>query len=140
MAYKNFRVRTPVKTFRDLEAYQESIKLAAEIFKLKPPSKLEEELSEEIKILKQTSKLIPKLIVESYNDKFGNFALADKKLEIACQAINLIIAKLDFLEALIEEEKFKISIAEILKKFQRLKIKILNLKRSWERVFGAKNS
>jgi hypothetical protein len=136
MAYKNFRVRTPIKTFRDLEVYQESIKLAAQIFKLPLPKESEDPLFEEIKILKQTSKLIPKLIVESYNDKFKNFALADKKLEIACQAINLIIAKLDFLNAIVEDEKFKISITEILKKFQRVKTKILNLKKSWSKVFN----
>jgi len=36
------------------------------------------------------SKTVPKLIVESYNDKFNDFKLADKKLEIAAQVINLI--------------------------------------------------
>jgi hypothetical protein len=51
MTYQKFRVKTPIKSFRDLEVYQESIKLAAQIFRLKPPPKLEEELSEEIKIL-----------------------------------------------------------------------------------------
>ena len=137
MAYQKFRVRTPIKTFRDLEVYQESTKLAAQIFNLKLPTKHKEELTEEIKNLKQMSKIIPKMIVESYNDKFGNFGLADRKLEIACQSINLIVAKLDFLSALAEEdEKFRAAVFEILKKYQRVKIRIINLKKAWNRVFG----
>lgn len=138
MDYKRFRVRTPVRTFRDLEVYQESTKLAAQIFNLKLPGKYEEELTEEIKNLKQMSKIIPKLIVESYNDKFGNFGLADKKMEIACQSINLIVAKLDFLSALIENEEFRMSAFEILKKYQRVKIRIVNLKKAWVRVFSTR--
>ena len=88
--YKNFRVRTPVRTFRDLEVYQESTKLAAQIFSFKLPGKYKEEALEEIQNLKQMSKTVPKLIVESYNDKFNDFKVADKKLEIAAQVINLI--------------------------------------------------
>jgi len=81
--YQKFRVRAPVRTFRDLEVYQESTKLAAQIFNLKLPAKYKEEIAEEIQNLKQMAKVVPKLIVESYNDKFNDFTVADKKLEIA---------------------------------------------------------
>lgn len=133
--YRKFRVRTPVRTFRDLEVYQETTKLAAQIFNLKLPAKYKEEATEEIQNLKQMAKVVPKLIVESYNDKFNDFKMADKKLEIASQTINLIVAKLDFLSALIENEEFRISLFEILKRYQRVKFRIINLKRAWERVF-----
>jgi hypothetical protein len=135
MNYKKFRVRTPVKTFRDLEVYQESTKLAAEIFNFKLPKKYQEELLEEIQNLKQMSKVIPKMIVESYNDKFNDFKVAEKKLEVAAQAINLIIAKLDFLSAFIEDVEFRNLLSGILKRYQRLKFKIINLKKAWGRVF-----
>ena len=134
--YKNFRVQTPIKSFRDLEVYQESTKLAAQIFNLKLPAKYKEETIEEIQNLKQMAKVVPKLIVESYNDKFNDFKVADKKLEIAAQTINLIIAKLDFLSAFIEDNEFRNSLFEILKRYQRVKFKIVNLKRAWVRVFG----
>lgn len=136
MNYKNFRVRSPIKSFRDLEVYQESTKLAAQIFNFKLPVKYKEEALEEIQNLKQMAKVVPKLIVESYNDKFIDFKVADKKLEIAAQTINLIIAKLDFLSAFIEDNEFRSSLFEILKRYQRVKFKIVNLKRAWVRVFG----
>ena len=135
MDYKRFRVRTPVRTFRDLEVYQESTKLAAQIFNLKLPARYKEEVAEEIKNLKQMAKVVPKLIVESYNDKFNDFKAADKKLEIAAQTINLIIAKLDFLSAFIEDAEFRNLLSDILKKYQRNKFKIINLKKAWGRVF-----
>ena len=135
MGYKKFRVRTPVRTFRDLEVYQESTKLAAQIFNFKLPKKYKEEVFEEIQTLKQMSKIIPKMIVESYNDKFNDFKLADKKLEIAAQTINLIIAKLDFLSAFIEDTEFRNLLSDVLKKYQRNKFKIINLKKAWGRVF-----
>lgn len=135
--YSRFRVRTPVKTFRDLEVYQEAVKLSARLFNLKIPKgqKKSEELEAETKTLKENSKLITKLLVESYDDKFGKMASASKKLELAVQAANMIVAKLDFLTALIEEQKWRDELAEILKRYQRLKMRTLNLKRAWERVF-----
>ena len=135
MGYKRFRVRTPVRTFRDLEVYQESTKLAAEIFNFKIPRKYREKISTEVQTLKQMSKAVPKLIVESYNDKFSDFRVADKKMEIAAQTINLIIAKLDFLSAFIEDVEFRKCLSGILKRYQRVKFKIINLKRAWGRVF-----
>ncbi|MDD5545456.1 MAG: hypothetical protein PHX67_02260 [Candidatus Pacebacteria bacterium] len=96
MNYKKVRVWTPVRTFRELEVYQESTKLAPQIFNLKLPGKYKEEILEEIQNLEQVAKVVPKLIVESFNDKFNDFKVADKKLKIAAQTINLIIAKLDF--------------------------------------------
>ena len=135
MNYKKFRIRTPVRTFRDLEVYQESTKLATQIFNLKLPGKYKNAALEEIENLKQMSKIIPKLIVESYNDKFNDFKVADKKLEIAVQTINLIIVKLDFLSAFIENAEFRNLLTDILKKYERVKFKIINLKKAWGRVF-----
>jgi hypothetical protein len=135
MGYKKFRVRTPVRTFRDLEVYQESTKLAAQIFNLKLPGRYKKETVEEIESLKQMSKIIPKLIVESYNDKFNDFKIADRKLEIAAQTINLIIAKLDFLNAFVENTEFRNLLSDILKRYQRNKFKIINLKKAWGKVF-----
>jgi hypothetical protein len=134
MDYKKFRVRTPVKSFRDLEVYQLATKLSAQIYNLVVP-KDKPELDIEMKTLKENSKLIINLLVESYGDKFNDMRLAAKKMEIISQTINMIIAKIDFFNALIEDERLRENLLEILKKYQRLKIKVLNLKRAWERVF-----
>lgn len=134
--YQKFRVKTPVKTFRDLEVYQEAVKLSAQIFNLKLPAKHQsEELEQELKTLKENSKLIIKLLVESYGDKFSSMKEASKKMELVLTSCNMIVAKLDFFNALVEEQEWRDQLSEMLKKFQRLKIKTLNLKRAWERVF-----
>jgi len=136
MTYSKFRVKTPIKSFRDLEVYQEATKLSAQLFNLKIPEKYQsEELNVELGTLKENSKLITKFIVESYNDKFTQIGLASKKLELAAQTANMIVAKLDFLNALVEDQEWRDMMAGILKRYQRLKMRTLNLKRAWERVF-----
>lgn len=135
MSYPKFRVRTPVKTFRDLEVYQEAVKLSAEIFNLKIPQKRSKQIEEEIKTLKENSKIIIKLLVESYDNKFEKIKTAEKELDSTVQIINLIVAKLDFLMMVIEDQEWKNQLLRILKRYQRLKIKILNLKRAWLKVF-----
>ena len=136
MQYKKIRVRTPVRTFRDLEVYQQAIKLSADVFNLKLPAKFKDPaICGEVDKLKEISKIVPKMIVESYDDKFSNFSLAEKKLEKAIKAINLIIAKLDFLNAFVEDEKWREELLGILKRYERVKIRTLNLKKAWTRVF-----
>ncbi|OGZ36115.1 MAG: hypothetical protein A3I88_00980 [Candidatus Portnoybacteria bacterium RIFCSPLOWO2_12_FULL_39_9] len=137
MAYQKFRVRSPVKSFRDLEVYQEATKLSAEIFGLKPPKKYQDDndVKSELNILKEMSKITPKLIVESYGDKFTDFDLADRKLEKSAYTINMIMAKLDFLNALVNSEEFREQNSAILKRYQRTKWRIINLKRAWAKVF-----
>lgn len=138
LEYKKFRVRTPVKSFRDLEVYQTTIILSAELFKLKIPAKYRRNVNliEEVGKLQEITKSIPRLIAESYGDKFTNLALADQKLEQAAQTINGTIMKIDFLNAIVENDDFKENLMEISKKYLRMKIKIINLKKAWDRVFG----
>ncbi len=137
MTYGNFRVKSPVKTFRDLEVYQQTTKLSADVFVLKIPVKYrkDEAILDEMDKLKEMAKQIPKLIVEAYSDKFTNLDLADKKMERAAYFVNMVVAKLDFLNALIESEKFNDNTADILKRYQRIKMRIINLKKAWNRVF-----
>lgn len=134
MDYKKFRVRSPVKTFRDLEVYQEAVKLSAELFNLSLPEKFKS-LEGETQTLKENSKLIIKLLVESYSDKFSSMEAANRKMELAIQTANMIVAKIDFLNAAADDEKLRDKLSEILKKYQRVKMKTVNLKRAWERVF-----
>jgi hypothetical protein len=139
MAYKKFRVKTPVKSFRDLEVYQEATKLSALVFNLKTPKGYKNKnIENELTILRDNSKLIPKLIVESYNDKFSDIKVSSKKLEIVVQASNMLVAKLDFLGALTEDKEWRDNLLEILKRYQRLKMRTLNLKRAWEKVFSGR--
>lgn len=140
MSYDKFRVKSPVKTFRDLEVYQQTTKLSAEIFVLKIPTKYRnnKDVKNEIVKLKEMSKMIPRLIVESYSDKFTDLELASKKMEKSAYVVNMVVAKLDFLNALIDSKKLNEDMLDILKRYQKIKMRIINLKKAWNRVFGKK--
>lgn len=140
--YKKYRVRSSIKTFRDLEVYKQTTQLSAELFQfeLSETVKMRKKLDEEIKLLYELSKNVPRLIAECYGDKFSNFNLAMEKLEKSMQLISDIIAKIDFLVATLNSvgtsrEKTE-TLTEILKKYQRQRTKILNLKNAWDRLFG----
>lgn len=138
LEYKRFRVRTPVRSFRDLEVYQTSINLSAALFKLKVPVKYKKDagLVGEVEKLREITKAIPRLIAESYSDKFTDLPLAGQKLEQAAQIANGAVMKIDFLNAIVENNDFRENLTDVLRKYQRVKIKIINLKRAWNRVFG----
>lgn len=138
MEYKRFRVRSSVKTFRDLEVYQSAIKLSAEVYSQKLPLKISRNSAakEEFEQLKKLTKEIPELIMESYNDKFSNLKIASDKLMRAVSLINEMVVKIDFLNALSVNVDFREKMLVILKTYQRTKIRIINLEKAWRRVFG----
>jgi len=138
MDYRKYRVRTPVKTFRDLEVYQVTTNLSAELFNLKMPNKYKrnKNVAEEMNNLREASKMVPRLIVESYSDKFSDLDLASQKLEKAAAVVNILVGKMDFINAIVDDADFRANLAEILNRYQRNKMRIINLKRAWNRVWG----
>ena len=138
MDYKKYRVRTPVKTFRDLEVYQVTTNLSAELFNLKMPNKYKrnKNVAEEMNNLREASKMVPRLIVESYSDKFSDLDLASQKLEKAAAVVNILVGKMDFINAIVDDADFRANLSEILNRYQRNKMRIINLKRAWNRVWG----
>ncbi|MBU4311988.1 MAG: hypothetical protein KJ706_04655 [Candidatus Omnitrophica bacterium] len=133
--YKKYRVKSSIKTFRDLEVYKNTTLLVVEIFQIKIPESARA-LEKEFEILKEIAKPIPKLIAESYGDKFSNIKLSLNKLERAMRRISDVIAKIDFLVVSIKEQATKETLNKILRKYQIQRIKILNLQRAWNRVFS----
>jgi len=136
--YNKYRVRTPVKSFRDLDVYRQTTLLSSEIFKLIPiikRSKKDKYLLNEFEILYSLSKLIPKLIAESYGDRFSSNKMAFDKLEQAMRIIANIITKIDFITATIENNEIKEALNKVLAKYQKQRVKINNLRRAWIRVY-----
>lgn len=135
LEFNKFRVRTPIKSFRDLDVYKNTTSLCVDIFNLKLPEKYRknDKLREELKILYNLSKHIPRLIAESHSQKFSNLNQATGKLEKTAQITNLAISKIDFLSLAVDESQFRESLLELVKKYQTNKTKILNLKKSWIR-------
>jgi len=136
--YNRYRVRTPVKSFRDLDVYRQTTLLSSEIFKLTPiikRSKKDKYLLNEFEILYSLSKLIPKLIAESYGDRFSSNEMAFNKLEQTMRIIANIVTKIDFITATIENNDIKESLNKVLGKYQKQRVKINNLRRAWIRVY-----
>jgi hypothetical protein len=133
MEYRNYRIRSPIKSFRDLEVYQKTIALAEEITTLEfLKEKQFQEDNEEIKNLAQS---IPKLIAESYGDKFDSKDLANKKITDSITLITDIITKIDLLKEKFKENKETNEIlTKLLSNYQRQKIKTLNLRKAWQRI------
>lgn len=133
--YRNFRVKSPVKSFRDLEVYKNTTQLAVSLFQFKPKGQ-SPNLEKEMEIAQNIAKLIPKMIAESYSDKFTDRPLSSRKLETAMRFITDIITKIDFLVASLKQQEEKEFLLALLRKYQYQRLKILNLKRAWERVFS----
>ena len=139
--YKQYRVRTPIKSFRDLEVYRQTTLLSSEVFQFAPKikkNKKEKRLLEEFAILYSQSKIVPKLIAESYGDKFSDKDMAIAKLEHTMRVISNIVAKIDFIVAVLKDQEFKKSLNNLLAKYQTQRVKINNLRRAWLKVYGDK--
>lgn len=136
LEYRKFRVRGHIKSFRDLEIYKQTTRLSSQIYDLKLPPKIKGKklLEQELEILRNLSKQVPRLIAESYGDKFTDRQQAYAKLEKTMQMIAKVITKLDFLIATVEHQETKRIFVKLIGYYQRQKRKILNLKRAWIRI------
>jgi len=134
MDFRSYRVKSPVKSFRDLEVYQATIQLSDEITNL--PFLNKEQFEQDNKEIKQIAEKIPKLIAESYGDKFDSRELAHKKLTEAVTLMTNAVTKIDlFRERFREDKSSKEILDNLLTRYQTQKIKVLNLRKAWNRVF-----
>lgn len=136
LEYKKYRVRGHIKSFRDLEIYKKTTQLSSNIFQIELPKNLKgrKKIQKELETTYEISKHVPKLIAESYGDKFNNEQLAYNKLELAMRTIRNVIAKLDFLIDVTDHQDTKRIFARLIKKYQVQRRKVLNLKKAWQRV------
>ena len=136
--YQKFRVRTPVRSFRDLDVYRQATLLSSEVFKIIPVirrKKKDKCLLGEFEILYSLAKMVPKLIAESYGDRFSDKKLAASKLEQTMRVIANIVAKIDFIVATLEGKEIKEVLNKLLARYQGQRVKINNLRRAWMRVY-----
>lgn len=127
----NYRVKSPIQTFRDLYVYQTTIFLADKISKLDFISSPKDELE-----LKSIAEKIPMLIAEGYGDRFDDKELGKRKLTESITLISNIITKLDILrERNLEEVSSKDMIDKLISGYVTQKRKVLNLRNAWDRVY-----
>ena len=133
--YNNYRVKSPISSFRDLEVYQKTIQLSDLVTNLSFLNK--DEFAKDREEIKLIAENIPKLIAESYGDKFDSRELAHKKLTDSIVLIADIITKIDLLrQKFAENKEAKEILDKLLTQYQYQKRKILNLRNAWDRVFG----
>lgn len=133
-----YRVKSPIRSFRDLEVYQKTVQLSDEITSLKflNTDALEKDNEE----IKQISEQIPKLIAEAYGDRFDSKELGHKKITSAITLAANAITKIDlFRERFKENKEAKELLDKLLVRYQTQKTKILNLRRAWDRVFAERS-
>jgi len=141
MEYRRYRVKTTIKSFRDLEIYKRTTALSAELFTLRLPESIgDKRLEDELNVLMDLSKDVPKYIAESYGDRYTDKTIGINKLEKSAQIISDIIAKLDLINILVDDAEFKDTVLKIIRDYQIQRRKTINLKRVWsgERSSGWK--
>ena len=120
----SFRVRSPVKSFRDLEVYQKTVQLSSEIEPLGSGE------------MTKAAARIPELIAEAYGDKYDSKVVSHQKLTEAVTLITDMITKIDILrEKFKEDQEKKELLDKMLSVYHTQKIKVLNLRKAWDRVY-----
>ncbi|NCN38952.1 MAG: hypothetical protein COY38_00090 [Candidatus Aenigmarchaeota archaeon CG_4_10_14_0_8_um_filter_37_24] len=133
MSYQKYRVKSPIKSFRDLEVYQKTIELSNGITTL--PFLKGEEFEKDCEEIKAAAEKIPKLIAEAYGDRFDSHELAHKKITHAVSLSANMITKIDLLrEKFSGNKEEKEELDKLLTKYQAQKRKILNLRSAWVRI------
>lgn len=134
MDHKRYRVKSPVKTFRDLEVYQKTIQLSNEF------TSLEFLKDREVEEIREITEKIPILIGESFGSKYESGKIADSKLSEALILIARAITKIDILrDKFRDNEERKEELDRILTGYEKQRIKILNLKKAWNRIYSKEN-
>lgn len=135
MFRRPFRVKSAIRSFRDLEVYQKTVELATDAHNLVFPEHYKTTTASSHAKLIENAEKVPKFIAESYGDKFENIALSLQKLERAQRIIADIITQIDILRSLLANDAGKEALDKLLIKYQGQKRKILNLQRAWRKVF-----
>lgn len=142
LEYQKFRVRGHIRSFRDLEIYKQTTRLSSQIFDLSLPQNIKNKklLEKELELLRNISKQVPRLIAESWGDRFTSRSQAYAKLEKAMEYIRHLVAKLDFLIATVDHQESRQEFVKLIRKYQVQRRKILNLKNAWLRIEEKRNN
>ena len=96
-----------------------------------PESIDDKRIEDELNLLRDISKDVPKYIAESYGDRYTDKTIGINKLEKSAQIISDIIVKLDLINILIGDTEFKDAVLNIIRNYQIQRRKTINLKRVW---------
>ncbi|MDO8659351.1 MAG: hypothetical protein Q7K54_02000 [Candidatus Parcubacteria bacterium] len=127
-----FAPKRPVKTFRDLDVYQNPLECAVLISKNIIPSleKLKYAYTER---LSDCSLAVPLFIAESHSLRFADFALGVGYLEKAMSTANKMVVYLEHIKGIYGVKLDQNLIEDIIGRYVSCRIKMFHLEKSWKR-------
>ena len=130
-APSKFSPKRAVRSFRDLEVYQQTLQCSVLISKNVMPI-LAKEKFPLVEGMQNCALSIPLFVAESHGMRFSNFELAVATLERAMQGCNKMIVYLEQATGLCE--KLDVSLVEDLSnRYMLVRGKMLRLERSWQK-------
>lgn len=133
--YKNkyaFKVKKPVRSFRDLEVYQKTLECSVLIDKDILPA-LEKVKDPRIEELSKNAMAIPLYISEGHSLRFADFGLALGYIEKALSGCNRMSVYLDHIKGLYGD-KVKVDLIEdLINRYTLVRGKIFRLEQSWKK-------
>ncbi len=136
--YKNryaFKVKKPVRSFRDLEVYQKTLECSVLIDKDIVPA-LEKIKDNRIEELSKNAMAIPLYISEAHSLRFADFGLALGYIEKALSGCNRMSVYLDHIKGLYGD-KVKVDLIEdLINRYTLVRGKIFRLEQSWKKFMN----
>ena len=127
-----FTPRKPVKTFRDLDIYQQTMNCAVVVVKNVRPklATLKYLFTEGMMDCAMT---VPLSIGEAHSIRFGNFALGISLLEKAMSGCNKMIIYLEHIKGMYGEKLDAGILDEIIARYAEARTKTFHLEQSWKK-------
>lgn len=128
----NFTPRKPVKTFRDLDIYQQAMNCAVIVVKNIRP-KLVTLKYPFIDGITDCAMSVPLFIGEAHSIRFGNFPLGLQLIEKAMSGCNKMIIYLEHIKGMYGSKVDAGVIDEIIARYAETRTKTFHLEQSWKK-------
>ena len=127
-----FTPRKPVKTFRDLDIYQQTMNCAVVVVKNVRPilTKLKYPFIDGIT---DCAMSVPLFIGEAHSIRFGNFALGLQLIEKAMSGCNKMIIYLEHSKGMYGEKVEADVLDELIARYAEARTKTFHLEQSWKK-------
>lgn len=127
-----FRVKKPIRSFRDLEVYQRTVRLSIEVIKKIIPILAEKDCPVK-EGLEKTCLEIPRLISEAHSRRFEHEGEAFRVLDDSMVGCNKAVVYLEQARDIYSEKIDRAICEDLIKRYTYIRRKIFNLYKAWQR-------
>lgn len=129
---KEFTPRKPVKTFRDLDIYQQTLQCSVIVVKSIRP-KLVTLKYPFLEGITDCTMTVPLMIGEAHSIRFGNFTLGLSLIEKAMSGCNKMIIYLEHIKGMYGSKMDADILDEIIARYAEARTKTFHLEQSWKK-------